>query len=93
LRVREGAAISQALAKGNLFPPMMVHLIASGEASGELDTMLERTAISQERELESLTGMLLGILEPVLILVMGVLVLLIVLGIMLPIFNLNAMVH
>ena len=93
LRVREGAAISQSLGRSNLFPPMMVHLIASGEASGKLDTMLERTAISQERELESLTGMLLGVLEPVLILVMGVLVLLIVLGIMLPIFNLNAMVH
>lgn len=93
LRVREGAAISQALARSGLFPPMMVHLIASGEASGELDTMLDRAAISQERELETLTGMLLGVLEPVLILVMGVLVLLIVLGIMLPIFNLNALVH
>jgi general secretion pathway protein F len=93
LRVREGAAISQSLGRAGLFPPMMVHLIASGEASGELDTMLERAAISQERELETLTGMLLGVLEPVLILVMGVLVLLIVLGIMLPIFNLNALVH
>lgn len=93
LRVREGSSISQALSRSNLFPPMMVHLIASGESSGELDTMLERAAVSQERELETLTAMLLGILEPVLILVMGVLVLLIVLGIMLPIFNLNAMVH
>lgn len=93
LRVREGAAISHSLAHSALFPPMMVHLIASGEASGELDTMLERTAISQERELETLTGMLLGVLEPVLILVMGVLVLLIVLGIMLPIFDLNQLVH
>jgi general secretion pathway protein F len=93
LRVREGAAISQSLGRAGLFPPMMVHLIASGEASGELDTMLERAAISQERELETLTGMLLGVLEPVLILIMGVLVLLIVLGIMLPIFNLNALVH
>ncbi|MGA9855292.1 MAG: type II secretion system inner membrane protein GspF [Gammaproteobacteria bacterium] len=93
LRVREGAAISHSLAHSTLFPPMMVHLIASGEASGELDTMLERTAISQERELETLTGMLLGVLEPVLILVMGVLVLLIVLGIMLPIFDLDQMVH
>jgi general secretion pathway protein F len=93
LRVREGGAMSQSLARSKLFPPMMVHLIASGEASGELDTMLERTAISQERELETVTGMLLGILEPMLILVMGVLVLLIVLGIMLPIFDLDQMVH
>ncbi|MDE2090588.1 MAG: type II secretion system inner membrane protein GspF [Gammaproteobacteria bacterium] len=93
LRVREGASISQSLAKSGLFPPMAVHLIASGEASGKLDSMLERAAISQERELETLTGTLLGIMEPALILVMGVIVLLIVLGILLPIFDLDQMVH
>jgi len=92
-RVREGASISQSLAKSGLFPPMAVHLIASGEASGKLDSMLERAAISQERELETLTGTLLGIMEPGLILVMGVIVLLIVLGILLPIFDLDQMVH
>ena len=92
-RVREGASISQSLGKSGLFPPMAVHLIASGEASGKLDSMLERAAISQERELETLTGTLLGIMEPGLILVMGVIVLLIVLGILLPIFNLDQMVH
>ncbi len=93
LRVREGASISQSLSKSGLFPPMAVHLIASGEASGKLDSMLERAAISQERELETLTGTLLGIMEPGLILVMGLIVLLIVLGILLPIFNLDQMVH
>ncbi|MBU6510357.1 MAG: type II secretion system inner membrane protein GspF [Gammaproteobacteria bacterium] len=92
-RVREGASISQSLAKSGLFPPMAVHLIASGEASGKLDSMLERAAISQERELETLTGTLLGIMEPALILVMGLIVLLIVLGILLPIFDLDQMVH
>lgn len=92
-RVREGASISQSLARSGLFPPMAVHLIASGEASGKLDNMLERAAISQERELETLTGTLLGIMEPGLILVMGVIVLLIVLGILLPIFDLDQMVH
>lgn len=92
-RVREGASIHQSLAKSGLFPPMAVHLIASGEASGKLDSMLERAAISQERELETLTGTLLGIMEPGLILVMGLIVLLIVLGILLPIFNLDQMVH
>ncbi|MGH8378908.1 MAG: type II secretion system inner membrane protein GspF [Gammaproteobacteria bacterium] len=93
LRVREGASISQSLSKSGLFPPMAVHLIASGEASGKLDNMLERAAISQERELETLTGTLLGIMEPALILVMGLIVLLIVLGILLPIFDLDQMVH
>ncbi|MDE2235212.1 MAG: type II secretion system inner membrane protein GspF [Gammaproteobacteria bacterium] len=93
LRVREGASISQSLSRSGLFPPMAVHLIASGESSGKLDSMLERAAISQERELETLTGTLLGIMEPALILVMGVIVLLIVLGILLPIFNLDQMVH
>ncbi|MGH8283481.1 MAG: type II secretion system inner membrane protein GspF [Gammaproteobacteria bacterium] len=93
LRVREGASISQSLSKSGLFPPMAVHLIASGEASGKLDNMLERAAISQERELETLTGTLLGIMEPGLILVMGLIVLLIVLGILLPIFDLDQMVH
>jgi general secretion pathway protein F len=92
-RVREGASISQSLAKSGLFPPMAVHLIASGEASGKLDSMLERAAISQERELETLTATLLSIMEPALILVMGVIVLLIVLGILLPIFDLDQMIH
>lgn len=92
-RVREGASINQSLAKSGLFPPMAVHLIASGEASGKLDSMLERAAISQERELETLTDTLLGIMEPGLILVMGLIVLLIVLGILLPIFDLDQMVH
>ena len=93
LRVREGASISQSLSKSGLFPPMAVHLIASGEASGKLDSMLERAAISQERELETLTGTLLGIMEPGLILVMGMIVMFIVLGILLPIFDLDSMVH
>ncbi|MGA9852295.1 MAG: type II secretion system inner membrane protein GspF [Gammaproteobacteria bacterium] len=93
LRVREGASISQSLSKSGLFPPMAVHMIASGEASGKLDNMLERAAVSQERELETLTGTLLGIMEPALILVMGLIVLLIVLGILLPIFDLDQMVH
>ena len=92
-RVREGASISQSLSKSGLFPPMAVHLIASGEASGKLDSMLERAAISQERELETLTGTLLGIMEPGLILVMGMIVMFIVLGILLPIFDLDSMVH
>src|SRR5579872_5226895 len=69
-RVREGASISQSLSRSGLFPPLVVHLIASGETSGELDAMLERAAVNQERELETHISTLLGVLEPLLILVM-----------------------
>lgn len=93
LRVREGSSISQALHRSRLFPPITVHLIASGESSGQLPNMLERAAVHQERELEALTARLVGIFEPVLILCMGGLVLVIVLGVLLPIFDMNTMVH
>jgi len=92
-KVREGAAISVALDASKYFPPMTIHLIASGEASGKLEKMLERAADSQEREMEALTAGLLGIFEPVLILIMGGVVLLIVLAILLPIFDMNQLVR
>jgi len=72
---------------------MVIHLIASGEASGNLDEMLDRAATSQERELETAVSALMGILEPALILVMGVVVLVIVLAILLPIFDMNQLVR
>jgi general secretion pathway protein F len=92
-RVREGAAIHKALAQRKLFPPMTIHLIASGEQSGALDDMLERAAINQERELSGLISGMLAILEPAMILAMGGVVLFIVLAILLPIFDLNQLVH
>jgi hypothetical protein len=91
--VREGAPLSRALASQKMFPPMMVHLISSGEASGRLDQMLERAATSQTREVEGRIATLTSLLEPLLILAMGVLVLLIVLAILLPIFELNTLVN
>lgn len=90
--VREGASIYAALDKSGYFPPMMVHLIASGESSGKLEEMLERAAVNQEREIETLVSAIMGLFEPVLILVMGGVVLIIVLAILLPIFNLNQLV-
>jgi general secretion pathway protein F len=90
--VREGASIHDSLEKSGYFPPMTVHLIASGEASGKLEEMLERAAVNQEREIETLISAVMGLFEPVLILVMGGLVLIIVLAILLPIFNLNQLV-
>jgi general secretion pathway protein F len=91
-KVREGASIHAALDKSGYFPPMMVHLIASGEASGKLEEMLERAATNQEREIETLISAVMGLFEPILILVMGAVVLIIVLAILLPIFNLNQLV-
>lgn len=91
-RVREGAGLAKSLESSKLFPPITVHLIASGEASGKLDEMLDRAAENQEREVETLIAALMGIFEPVLILVMGAVVLMIVLAILLPIFDLNTLV-
>jgi len=91
-RVREGGNIAKSLDSSKVFPPMTIHLIASGEASGKIEEMLERAAESQEREMEGLIAGLLGIFEPVLILVMGFVVLMIVLAILLPIFEMNNLV-
>ncbi|HEX9626837.1 MAG TPA: type II secretion system inner membrane protein GspF [Acidiferrobacterales bacterium] len=91
-QVREGGSLSRALGKSKLFPPMVIHLIGSGEASGRLDTMLMRAAEAQSRELENWVAALTALLEPVLILVMGGIVLFIVLAIMLPIIEMNQLI-
>ena len=93
VRVREGGAIGRSLSQSKLFPPMSVHLISSGEASGELDSMLERAANHQESEMDSLLAMMLSVLEPLLIVVMGLVVLAIVMAILLPIFQINQLVR
>jgi general secretion pathway protein F len=93
LRVSEGGAIGRALSQSKLFPAMSVHLISSGEASGELDSMLERAANHQESEMDSLLATMLSVLEPLLIVVMGVVVLAIVMAILLPIFQINQLVR
>jgi len=92
LRVREGSSIQKALEASDCFPPLVLHLIGSGESSGKLEDMLERAAQNQERDLENRISMLMKIFEPALILVMGVVVLVIVLAILLPIFDLNQLV-
>jgi general secretion pathway protein F len=92
VRVREGAAIGASLARSRLFPPMSIHLISSGEASGELDSMLERAASHQENEMDSLLSTMLSILEPAMIVFMGLIVLTIVMAILLPIFQLNQLI-
>jgi general secretion pathway protein F len=92
-KVREGVELSRALAVSKLFPPILIHLIASGESSGKLDAMLERAATQQEQEVSNYTSILTALLEPVLILTMGGVVLLIVLAILMPIIEMNQMVH
>jgi general secretion pathway protein F len=92
-RVREGAALAPALGTAKLFPPLVIHLIASGEATGRLDTMLARAAEAQSRELENWVRRFTALLEPLLILAMGGIVLFVVVAILLPIFEMNTLVR
>lgn len=88
-RVREGATIHLAIKQTGYFSPMSIHMIASGEASGQLEAMLERVAKHQEEEITRLIDVSLALFEPAIILIMGAIVLFIVLAVLLPIFQLN----
>lgn len=88
-RVREGESLSTPLAEAGVFPPLLIHLIANGETSGELTKMLDTAAAAQERSVQTQIAVMLGLIEPLLILTMGAVVFVIVLGILLPIFDMN----
>ncbi|MFQ5935689.1 MAG: type II secretion system inner membrane protein GspF [Acidiferrobacterales bacterium] len=92
-QVREGGSLAQALDRAKLFPPLVIHLIASGEASGNLDIMLARAAQAQTRELETWLKTLTTLLGPLMILVVGAMVGFIVLAMLLPIFEMNQLVR
>jgi general secretion pathway protein F len=92
-RVREGAPIGRSLAVNRMFPPMTIHLISSGESSGQLESMLDRAAMSQERELDGLLTAMVSLLGPVLIVIMGVFVMGIVFAMLLPIIQMNQLIH
>ena len=91
-KVREGGSISKSLQATKYFPAMSIHLIASGESSGRLEMMLEKSADYQDQEIENLIGNFISLFEPVLILVMGSVVLFIVLAVLLPIFQMQQFV-
>ena len=91
-RVREGASLRAGLEACGYFPPMFLHMVASGEASGELDAMLAKVAEHQQQELERLVTALVQVFQPLMLLVMAALVLLIVLAVLVPILNMNQLV-
>lgn len=90
--VQQGASLSRALARRKLFPALLTQMVASGEASGKLDIMLEKSATSLEREAEARITVFVSLFEPMMILIMGAVVLIIVMAILLPIFDLNQLV-
>ena len=90
--VSEGKSAAEALDRNGLFPPLCIQLIASGEASGELHQLLGRAAETQERELSARINTLTSLLQPVLIMLVGGFVLLIVLSILMPIFEMNRLI-
>ena len=89
--VRTGGSLSGALKRAGVFPPLLVYLAASGEASGKLEIMLERAADYLEREFDSFTATMLALLEPAIIVIMGAVVALIVLSILLPILQIDTL--
>ncbi|NGZ87562.1 type II secretion system inner membrane protein GspF [Duganella aceris] len=91
--VREGVSLARSLSAQKHFPPMLIHMIRAGEITGELPAMLDRAAAAQESDLERRTLTIAGLLEPALILAMGVVVLLIVLAVLMPIIEINQLVR
>ena len=90
--IREGHSVADPLKRSGLFPPLLVHMIAVGEKSGELESMLARAADAYDGEVEASVSALSSIMEPMLVIFMGGVVLFIVMAILLPIFELNQLV-
>jgi len=92
IAVQEGSSLARALDRAQVFPPLLVQMVASGEANGTLAKQLSYASRNQERELEMTIGTFMSLMEPLTVVIMGGLVFLIMLAIMLPIFNLNQLV-
>ncbi len=91
--IREGQSIAPPLKKSGIFPPLMIHMIAVGERSGQLEEMLSKTAETYEGEVDNTIATLTALLQPVIVIFMGGIVLFIVLSILLPIFQMSQLVH
>lgn len=91
-KVSEGGTMSRALKETGYFPPMMIHMVASGEASGNLEDMLARTARTQEQALKDVISTVVGLLEPLMLILMGLIVMIILLAVVLPLTQMNTMV-
>ena len=91
--VREGGTLARGLERSGDIPAMMLHLIASGERAGELDSMLARAAEQQEKTLAARIALVVSLAEPIMLVLMGGVVLLIVMAILLPILGLNQLVN
>ena len=91
-RVSEGSSLRIALDGVGYFPPMLLHMVASGESSGELDAMLEKVAVYQQAEVERIVSTMVQLFNPLMLVVMGGLVMFIVMAILLPILNMNQLV-
>ncbi len=91
--MREGVPLATALRAQRLFPPVLVHLVASGENTGRLAAMLERAAAELERDAETRLAWIAALIQPVLIVLMGAIVLVLVLAVMLPIVSMNQLIR
>jgi general secretion pathway protein F len=91
--VREGVSLARALASQRVFPPLLVHLVANGEQSGQLPAMLDRAAREQEQDVERRLTWLAALVQPLLIVFMGAIVLVLVLAVMLPIVSMNQLIR
>jgi general secretion pathway protein F len=91
--VREGVSLARALKEQRVFPPVLIHLTANGEASGQLASMLERAAAELEREAQRRIAWFAALLQPALIVTMGAIVLVLVLAVMLPIVAMNQLIR
>ena len=91
--MREGVTLSRSLASERVFPPLLVHLVANGEQSGQLPAMLARAARGQEDDVERRLTWLAALVQPLLIVVMGAIVLILVLAVMLPIVSMNQLIR